>query len=480
MLTAKNILTGTGWVGTTAYINAGVSFVGNIFLARLLMPNDFGIYALAASFLSLVFMISGFGTQESIVQCHENNIDELIPTAFWMTIVLGVVLALVGSLLGMLLMPRYGEIVALLIVLLSWVSLMSMISNAYGAILQRDLNYRPISITQLVGTFISFAVAILAAFRNYGIWSLFLREAIFTFFMLISLGWACGFRVPWKFNRRTAHWIWGFGWKIMGNRIAEVLFERVDKLIVGTFLGTATLGQYNVAYRLAWVGHQFSYGAIESLSFSVFANIQKEREKLRLAFEKMYYWLLRFALLLGLSVWFCGADLVRIIYGSKWEQAGSIFQNMAVLLMLLPLETSLRSFLVGAGHIDRSLRVRYFMLIFLVPAMLASAYWGGIIWLVWSINLSICLSWLIAIRLTSQVIPVKWSYLMRKPIIAGFITFVGVEAVGNLGHWSGNGLLDVIMTEMLLVLVFILLLSLFEHRSLRNEWTLIWTKLASH
>jgi O-antigen/teichoic acid export membrane protein len=480
MLTAKNILTGTGWVGTTAYLNAGVSFVGNIFLARLLMPNDFGIYALAASFLSLVFMISGFGTQESIVQCHEDDINELIPTAFWMTIVLGVTLALVGSLLGMLLMPHYGEIVALLVVLLSWVSLVSMISNAYGAILQRDLNYRPISITQLLGTFLSFGVAILAAYRSYGIWSLFLREAIFTFFVVIGLGWSCGFRVPWKFNIRTATWIWGFGWKIMGNRIAEVLFERVDKLIVGTFMGTAVLGQYNVAYRLAWVGHQFSYGAIESISFSVFANIQKEREKLRLAFEKMYYWLLRLALLLGLSVWFCGADIVRIIYGPKWEQGAFIFQNMAVLLMLLPLETSLRSFLVGAGHINRSLRVRSFMLIFLIPAMLASAHWGGIIWLIWSINLSLCLSWFIAIRFTSQVIPVRWSYLMRKPIITCFITFISVEVIGNMSHLPDGELLTVIVNEILLVAVFVLFLSLFEHHSLRTEWMLIRTKLASH
>jgi O-antigen/teichoic acid export membrane protein len=480
MLTAKSILRGTGWIGTTAYINAAVSFIGNIFLARLLVPNDFGIYALAASILSLVFMISGFGTQESIVQCHEDNIEELIPTAFWMTIALGVTLALVGSMLGVLLLPRYGKLVAVLIVLLSWLSLISMISNAYGAILQRSLHYRPLSITQLLGTFLSFSMAILAAYRNYGIWSLFLREAIFTFFVAIGFGWACGFQIPWKFNTRTAVWIWGFGWRVMGNRITEVLFERVDKLVVGTFLGTAVLGQYNVAYRLAWVGHQFSYGAIESISFSVFANIQKEKEKLRVAFEKMYYWLLRFALLLGLSVWFCGANIVRIIYGSKWEQAALIFQNMAVLLMLLPLETSLRSFLVGAGHINRSLRVRSLMLIFLIPAMLASAYWGGIIWLVWSINLSLFLSWIIAVRYTSQVIPVRWRYLMRKPIIAGIITFICVEIVGNMSHWSDSDLLGVVVNGILVVVVFLLLLSLFEHHSLRTEWTLIRTKLASH
>ena len=188
MSLTKRILTGTGWVGTAAYVNAGLSFVGNIFLARLLMPNDFGIYALAASFLSLIFMISGFGTQEAIVQCRDDTLEELIPTAFWMTIALGIILTLMGNALGLFLLPRYGEKVAVLVVLLSWLSLVSMISNTYGAILQRQLIYKPIAITQMLGTFISYSVAILAAYGNYGIWSLFISRSTFR---VVCNRWVC-------------------------------------------------------------------------------------------------------------------------------------------------------------------------------------------------------------------------------------------------------------------------------------------------
>lgn len=479
MTLGRRILTSTGWAASSAYVAAGISFIGNIFLARLLLPNDFGVYALAASILSLLFMISGFGSQESIIQCHDDTIRQLIPTAFWMTIALGLCLAVAGSVAGVLLLPNYGETLALLIVLLSWLSLIANIGYAYQAILQRHLIYKPIAVTQTLGTFVSFGLAILAAYSHYGIWSLFVREATQTLFVLAGFAWASGYRLQLTIDLRAARWIWHFGWKIMLSRIGEILFERVDKIVVGTLLGTTILGQYSMAYRLALVGNQFSYGPLQGITFSAFSKVQQDIEKLRQVFEKLYYWLFRISAILGLVVWFCGAGLVVFIYGPKWQPAGYVFHNMAILLAFLPLETSLRMFLVGAGHIDNSLRVRVCQLIFFVPAVLAAAYWGGIIWAVWSINASICLGWFLAIRYTSRVIPVRWDYLMQKPAIATIISYVSVAMANKGGYLMGGDFLTILLRAIMLGTVFIAALYLLERQSLWAEWTLIRTRLAS-
>jgi O-antigen/teichoic acid export membrane protein len=479
MSLAKRLLTSTGWMVSATYLNAGISFVGNIFLARLLSPNDFGIYALAASLLALLFMISGFGTHESIVQCRDDGIQYLIPTAFWMTIGLGLGLSLSGSLLALYLLPSYGETVARLIMLLSWLNFAGMVGNAYGAVLKRELNFKLIAMTQIISTFISFGVAGLAAYLGWGIWSLFVREATWTIVVLAGFAWSSGYRLQFRFDIGAAHWVWAFGWKVMGNRIGEVLFERVDKLVAGSFLGTTILGQYSLAYRLAFAAHQFSYGMIQSISLSAFSSVQQQMDKLRLAFEKLYYWLFRFVILLGLLVWFCGAELVVVIYGAQWQLAGSIFQAMAVFLMLLPLETSLRSFLTGSGYINSNLRVRVWQLLFFFPAILVSAYWGDIIWVVWSINASIFLSWLLAIRYSSRVIIVRWSYLMQKPLIAGFITFALVTGITYIGLLGQGGLMGVLLRGSVVAVMMILTSYLTEHHSLRTEWAMIRARLAS-
>ncbi len=480
MSLGKKTLTSTGWIASTVYINTIIAFVSNVFLARLLLPDEFGVYALAASFLSLLFMVSGFGTQESIVQCRDDTIQNLIPTAFWMTIALGFVLAIVGSGLGVFLHPRYGEEIAFLVMSLSWLSFVRMIGNTYAAILKRDMSFKPIAKTQTIGTILSFGLAIVAAYNHWGVWSLFVREAAQTIFELAGLAWVSGYWLQRKFDLRSAQWIWGFGWKVMVNRIGEVLFERVDKLAVGSFLGTAILGQYSMAYRLAFLGHQFSYGVVQSIAHSAFSTIQNEVEKLSRAFEKLYFWLFRFALISGLLVWFCGSELVLIIYGPQWQLAGEIFQHTAIFLVLLPLETSLRSFLIGAGYINANLSVRIWQLILFVPLVIAAAYWGGIMWVVWSINLSIWISWLLAVRYTNKVIPVRWDYLMQKPSLAGLLTFVGATALNRMGYLTGDGFFGVILQAGVVGMVFVTTLYLLERHSIHAELANIQTRLASN
>jgi PST family polysaccharide transporter len=478
MSPSKKTVTGVGWVASAVYINAVISFGGNIFLVRLLVPEDFGIYALAVSFLSLLFVISGFGSQESIIQCRAETIQDLIPTAFWMTVGLGFGLAVAGSLLGLLLINSYGETVGVLIVLLSWLSLAGMISGVYGAILRRELIYKPIALTQTIGTLTSFGLALLAAHSNWGIWSLFVRQATQTVLELVGFARASGYRLELKFDWQTARWIWDFGWKVMGNRIGEVLFERMDKLVIGNFLGTAALGQYSIAYRLALIGHQFGYGVIHAVVYSTFARVQKELHSLYLLLEKLTYWLFRLVLLFGLLAWFCGSGLVVFIYGPQWQLAGSILQNMTVLLIVLPLETSLRVFLIGSGHVNSVLKVWTWQLLFFIPAILIATYWGGLVWTVWSINLSILLSWVLVMRYTSQVLAVRWSFCIKNPLVAGLISFVCVESITYMGYLTNGSFLEILLQGSLVGTTFIISLHLMERQALQAEWAMIRARLA--
>lgn len=473
----KQALTSVGWTSAATYINAFVSFGGNLLLARLLAPDDFGIYALASSFLALVSMVAGFGSQQSIVQCREEGIRHLIPTAFWMTIVLAFGLTVAGTLLGLLLSANYGQTIGALIVLLSWINLVNMISSTYGAVLQRELIYRPIALVQTMATLLSFGLAVLVAYRNWGVWSLFVREGTQALFVLAGLAWSSGYRLRFEFDWQAARWIWDFGWKMMGSRISQVLLERVDKLVIGTFMGTTVLGHYSLAYRLAYVGHQFSQGVVASVSFSTFATIQKERHKLGLAFERVYYWLFRLALLFGLLVWFCGYQLVVVIYGAQWQLAGSVFQNMSIFLMLLPLNSSLKIFLIASAHINDVLKASVWQLGFFIPAVFIVGYWGNLIWVVWALNASMLLIWLLMIRYVSSAIPVNWGYAMRPPLVAGMISLVCIEFISQQVARNSNLLMQVLSNAILVIALFSFLLYLMERKTIKNEWRMIRAKL---
>ena len=58
MSIAKKAITGTFWLSGVSYITFAISLVGNIILARLLMPEDFGLFALALALNELVYILA--------------------------------------------------------------------------------------------------------------------------------------------------------------------------------------------------------------------------------------------------------------------------------------------------------------------------------------------------------------------------------------------------------------------------------------
>lgn len=471
----KRALVGVGWTSVAAYTGALISFAGNVSLARLLGPADFGVYALATSMSTIVFLVSAFGSQEAIVQCREEGIQHLIPTALWMTIGLGITLASIGTLTGLYLRSTYGRSTGILVILLSWVNFSSMLNSACGAILQRALNYKPIAIIGTVATFISFSIAVLVAYCQGGVWSLLVREALQAVLMLLGLLVVTGYRLPFKFDRQAAGWIWNFGWKIMASGIGESLLTSLDKLAIGAFLGTITLGYYSIAYRLTVVGHQFSQGVVSSVSFSTFATLQNNLPRLCAVFERLYYWLFRLTLLLGLFVWFGGAALVVLVYGSQWQMAGNTFHQMSIVLVLLPLTGALKIFLIASGHINAAVKARVCQLALFTPAIFLATYYGQSLTVaVGVVSVSMIVSWMVMITYVARVIPVNWSYLMFRPLATGGIVVFFGEMINRVGRITSVLDASFIAGSFALILVFI------ERESLQAEWAVLRARLVSN
>ncbi len=464
----RKALISAGWSSSAAYLGAAIAFAGNVALARLLGPDDFGVYAFVSSILTIIFMISAFGSQEAIVQCREGDLPHLIPTAFWMTIGLGLLLAGIGTLAGVVLLPMQGSTAGLLLVALSWMNFLGMLGNTYMAILKRELRYKPIAILGTAATIVSFGAAILVAFYGGGVWSLFVREAVQTFLTLAGAICVTGYRLPLALSRKAALWIWKFGLRIMGSGMTENLTTSLDKLAVGSFLGTVALGYYSLAHRLTILGHQFSQGVIASVSLSTYASIQKDVNRVRTAFERLYYWLFRLTLVMGVVIWLGGKQLVLWVYGTQWTVAGELFQNLTILLVMMPLVNALKVLLIGSGNVDKALRALVLRTVFFVLAVFFAAYTlKNVIAVAWAVNLSMILVWVLMMVYVNSVVQVDWKYLMVKPLIVGVVSFGMGSLTGFM--WNMDGILQAVLGGVL----FSVIMVVWEQRELKFEWGMI-------
>lgn len=456
-----------------------VSFVGNLVLARLLIPEDFGIYALAASALTVVFVISGFGSQEAIVQCRDKNIQHLIPTAFWMTIGLGVVLSIAGTLLGLFIMNRQNEIVGILIVILSWVKFAGMISAAYQATIFRELRFRPMAYQLLFPTLISFIIAIVFAVLGFGIWSLLAREIVDTGARFVMAKQASQYKLTAAFDREAASWIWDFGWRAMFSRLGEVVFGKWDNLVVGAFMGTSILGNYTMAYRLAITGSQLTQQPIAVISHATYASAQSEMANLQLALEKASYWLFRSAILLALLVWFVGSEMTVFLYGAKWAPAGASFKNMFLFVALLPLLTHFKVFLIGSGNINSQLKTQGVQILSFFPLLILAAYRENLIAVSWALNLSSIVTTVVAVYFIQHVVPVRLRYIFLRPLGVGFLTtalcFTVMPILDGLFF---SAWLDLVLSIGMIVGAYLLFTLLLDGKALRNELQIIRAHIA--
>jgi PST family polysaccharide transporter len=383
-----------------------------------------------------------------------------------------------GTLLGLFIMNGRNQLLGSLIVILSWIRLLNMIAVGYQATLVRELDYQPLAYQQLFPTLFAAIISVTMAVLGFGVWSLLAGESASTVTKLIMAKRASSFRLGRQFNGIAAKWIWDFGWRSMVSRIGEVAFGKWDNLVVGYFMGTAVLGNYSIAYRLATVGSQLTQQPIAALSHSTYASAQMESDNLRLALERAVFWLFRNAVLLALLVWFAGADMTVLLYGDKWALAGDSFKNMFLFVALLPLLAHLRVFLIGSGHINRQLFTQIVQLLSFSPFLLVAAYRENLIAVSWALDVSSVVTLLAMIYFVQQIVEIDWGYVLTRPLAAGFAIFLLALAANQF--LDGLALAAWLSTAIMIALIgsaYLAFMLLVDGRALRGEFDLIRSHL---
>ena len=118
----KKLIESAIWMSASGVMIGLIAFGGNIVLARLLSPKEFGEYALAISVSAMVFVVTSMGAQRAIVQCRELAADRLTGTALWITVAMSMIAALIGNGIGYVLLKRGNTTMGTLIILSCWVN----------------------------------------------------------------------------------------------------------------------------------------------------------------------------------------------------------------------------------------------------------------------------------------------------------------------------------------------------------------------
>lgn len=329
-----------------------VSFIVSIVLARLLLPEDYGLVALMLIFINVlqVFVDSGLGN--ALIQ--KKDADELdFSTVFYVNIVLSLVLYILVYCCSPFI-ASYFENVQLCKVLrcLGLAIVIAGIKNIQHAYVAKNMLFKKFFFATLGGTLISAVIGIFMAVNDFGIWALVMQYisnlAIDTIILWCTVKW----RPCRKFSFRRLSGLLSYGWKLLISRLIDTVYNNVWQLVIGKSYSTIDLAYFNRGQQFPQVMATNINSSIDSVLFPVMSYEQKNKMNIKRitqqSIETSSY--IMWPMMIGLIV--IAEPLVRLILTEQWIECVPFMRIFCINYALYPIHTANLNAIKAMGRSD--------------------------------------------------------------------------------------------------------------------------------
>lgn len=312
---SRRIAKGSMWLFAFRVLDQIFRTVRIIILARLLSPQDFGLFGISMIAMSLLEAFSQTGFNQALVQKKE-DISSYLNTAWVVQIVRGVVLSLIlffiaPSVAMFFKTPEAENIIKVV----SFVVFLQGFSNIAIVYLSKELEFHKYFIYQFLGTIFDFIVSLVIAFMLKSVWALIFGFLAGIIVKIIASYIICSFKPKLSFSFNKMKELFHFGKWIFSSNIIGFFITQGESVMVGRLLGAISLGFYQMAYKIASVlGIEIISGAI----FPAYSKIQDNIGKLKTAYLKIFQLLTFILIPLAGGIFVLSQDFIILFLGEKW------------------------------------------------------------------------------------------------------------------------------------------------------------------
>lgn len=462
-------------IGSSA-ITLGLGFVRAILMARLLLPEHFGVATLALFYLNLATQLRALGIDNALIHRKDAD-DETFASYFSLRILLIVaslgILAAFIPLLGRL----HPDIPLLPMVLLGYmgISVFKGLNSVQMTILTKQMAFRHLATVDVMSSITMTVVGPLLAYSGMGVWSIVAEQGSGVFVRTVAI-WL--FYRVWRpklgWDGKTVRWFVNYGSKLWAGSNLNFLLDRFDDWWIGTFLGDTPLGFYSRAYEFARYPRRVVANPVLSVFFPTFAKLQDDRLRLSRAFFRVTSLMIRAGGLFSLVFILAAPEFITLFLGERWLPMLLTFQLMIVYTLLDPLVTAVNNLLAATGHPGAIARVRLLQAFVFIPAVFALGLWLGIDGVAIAADLMMVAGGLMLFRYARRVVDFSLRTLWLWPLVALILGGGALLMLDPL--WQQLRVEAVLVGKGIVATgVYGSVLWLMERKQLRLGWHMIWS-----
>ncbi len=420
------------------FLNKGLSIVVRLILARLLVPEDFGLIAMITVALGLVGILGDLGLKNALIQrSWKNVVGASYDSAFWLLLCGGflwMALFMIAGIPLMVLIFDEPRLVDLATIMGLSIPLHSIVVVPEARLI-RKMRFKTLVIAELVSTLVASIIAIVLAFMGFGVWALAAQElsanCLRTGLICRLARWRLRRRFSWEHLRELA----GFSSYMLGNELIFYTRKNMDKALIGAVLGTASLGIYTLAFMLTETVRSRITGMIGRVMFPAYSRVQADREEV----ARLYLQVVRYATLAtfpvaSLMILYAG-HLVPMLFGDGWLDAVAPVQILSLASMLFALSGDPSVVLRGIGKPKIAFHIALWnTLIVGFPALFIGTTNFGVNGAAWAVVIHYATSRVAGQYYLRREISVNGASIFR----ASFPAFVVAITIMLLGVYLGN------------------------------------------
>ena len=326
----KDTLRGISWMSALEGLIKAVAIGKIAILARILTPSQFGHYGIALLVLGFLEVLTETGINVFLIQQKENA-EEYLDSAWVVSIIRGSLIAILIIALAPFILSFFNTPGSLnLLYLVATVAFIRGFINPMEVFFQKKLEFMKVFLFQgglyLVDAAVAVSLGLLTHSESAMIISMIVAatvEVILSFVLFTE-------RPKLRLEKEKFMKVIHMGKWITGAGIFSYIFQNIDNVVVGRFLGTTSLGFYQQSYSIstlpvAGVGNIFS-----KTMFPIFVKMSDEISKLRSAFYKSLTAIFSIALVFGIVIFFFARPIILLFLGPNWLVVEPVLKILAI------------------------------------------------------------------------------------------------------------------------------------------------------
>jgi len=353
----EKALTSSFWAFLQQFSTQAIGFVVSIVLARLLLPEEFGLIGMIAVFMGIGGVLMNAGLGSSLIRTKNLN-QEDYSTVFFFNLGGSILIYIIVFLLAPFVANFYNQ--EILTNLLRWYAL-TFIINAFSIIqvtrLTKLMDFKTQMIVAVPSLIISGSLAIYMAYAGYGVWSLVVLALVQSFASTLQLWYWSKWRPSLIFSKEKFKKHFNFGYKLTLSGIIDTVFTNIYVIIIGKFFPASQVGFYNRADSLKQLPVSNISAVIGKITYPLFSEIQDDNERLKKIYKKILQMIIFILAPILIVLAVLAEPLFRFLFTEKWLPAVPYFQILVVAGILYPLHTYNLNILNVKGRSDLFLRL---------------------------------------------------------------------------------------------------------------------------